>query len=609
MTVVTLVHLLALVAYLALLVRVVARTERTALHWSCALVLLSFAVWCVEGVVRGMTQVPLSVMQVVVNFCAVGWGGFASANLLFTLLLTGRVRTRANGLQPSTWWLLVLLGIFPALTVAAQFSGQLNVNLTLTEYGWITRWADSGWTWFFFAYYSSFTVASLVLVARFRRTARFFRQRRQADLILGTGTATLLLGTAVDVVLPHVPNLALPSLAAVIGLIWASGLYYAVTRYRLMSVTPQAAARDILATMNDGLLLLTPEGSVAAANTGASNMLGLSPRELRGRRAERFFAEPGRFRAALDRLPEGAVSGLELDLVGTGQQKVPVSLSGRLMKDPGGEPVGSVWVMHDITPLRLAAEHQARLLEQVAAANQELAEFAYIVSHDLKAPLRGIDSLVRWLCADYGSRLDAAAQEHLSLLLSRVKRMHALIDGILQYSRVGRVREQAVAIDLARTVPEIIDLLAPPGHIKVVVENRLPVVYGEKTRVEQLFQNLLSNAIKYMDKPEGLVRVGCLTDGGMWKFYVADNGPGIREEDGERIFTLFSTGGPDQNHDSTGIGLAVVKKVVELYGGRVWVESVVGAGSTFFFTLPQSRSETASAAGGQEATKGVISHG
>ncbi|MEO0078920.1 MAG: histidine kinase dimerization/phospho-acceptor domain-containing protein, partial [candidate division WOR-3 bacterium] len=178
-----------------------------------------------------------------------------------------------------------------------------------------------------------------------------------------------------------------------------------------------------------------------------------------------------------------------------------------------------------LTARKRAEERQAELLKQVESANKELAEFAYIVSHDLKAPLRAIDSLVRWLGQDYADKFDEDGREQLELLLGRVKRMHALIDGILQYSRVGRVREQPVEIDLARTVPEIIDLLAPPAHIKVVVENELPVITGEKTRIEQLFQNLLSNAIKYMDKPEGLIRVGCIDDGAMWKFYVADNGP------------------------------------------------------------------------------------
>ena len=115
----------------------------------------------------------------------------------------------------------------------------------------------------------------------------------------------------------------------------------------------------------------------------------------------------------------------------------------------------------------------------------------------------------------------------------------------------------------------------------------LPTVHIERTRIGQVLQNLLSNAIKYMDKPEGLVRVGCTEEGGFWKFYVSDNGPGIEEKDRQRVFQLFQTLKPRDQADSTGVGLAVVKKAVEMYGGRIWIESVVGKGSTFYFTLPK----------------------
>ncbi len=234
-----------------------------------------------------------------------------------------------------------------------------------------------------------------------------------------------------------------------------------------------------------------------------------------------------------------------------------------------------------------AEERQAQLLKQVEAANQELADFAHVVSHDLKAPLRAIDSLAKWLAADYKDKFDDEGREQLNLLLGRVKRMHDLIDGILQYSRAGRIREEAVEVDLAELVPEVIDLLGPPSRIRVAVETPLPTVIIERTRIAQVFQNLLSNAIKYMDKPEGLVRVGCAEEGGFWKFYVSDNGPGIEEKDQQRVFQLFQTLKPRDRADSTGVGLAVVKKAVDLYGGKVWIESKVGEGSTFYFTLPK----------------------
>jgi signal transduction histidine kinase len=235
-----------------------------------------------------------------------------------------------------------------------------------------------------------------------------------------------------------------------------------------------------------------------------------------------------------------------------------------------------------------AEEKQAQLLKQVEAANKELADFAHVVSHDLKAPLRAIDTLAKWLAADYKDKFDEEGREQLNLLLGRVKRMHDLIDGILQYSRAGRIREEVVEVDLAELMPSIIDLLSPPSHIRVKVETPLPTVVIERTRIAQVFQNLLSNAIKYMDKPEGLVRVGCTEEGGFWKFYVSDNGPGIEEKDWQRVFQLFVTLKPRDQSDSTGVGLAVVKKAIELYGGRVWVESKLGEGSTFYFTLPKA---------------------
>ena len=250
-----------------------------------------------------------------------------------------------------------------------------------------------------------------------------------------------------------------------------------------------------------------------------------------------------------------------------------------------------------LTARKRAEEKQAQLLKQVESANQELADFAHVVSHDLKAPLRAIDSLAKWLAADYKDKFDEEGRAQLDLLLGRVKRMHDLIDGILQYSRAGRIREEVVEVDLAELVPAVIDLLSPPPHIRVTVETPLPRVVIERTRIAQVFQNLLSNAIKYMDKPQGVVRVGCTEEkgegemaneaGGFWKFYVSDNGPGIEEKDRQRVFQLFETLKPRDRADSTGVGLAVVKKAVEMYGGRVWIESKVGEGSSFFFTLPK----------------------
>jgi light-regulated signal transduction histidine kinase (bacteriophytochrome) len=234
---------------------------------------------------------------------------------------------------------------------------------------------------------------------------------------------------------------------------------------------------------------------------------------------------------------------------------------------------------------------QAQLVAELATANQELKDFAYIVSHDLKAPLRGIASLATWLLRDYSDRLDADGKEMLQLMDGRVRRMGELIDGVLQYSRVGRVRDEKTAVDLNQIVADVIDAIAPPAEINILIDAKLPIVFVEKTRIQQVFQNLISNAVKYMGKPTGTIQIGYTVETGFWQFFVADTGVGIEERHFEKVFQIFQTLVPRDQSESTGVGLAIVKKIVELHGGRVWVTSQINHGSTFFFTLPQLPSE------------------
>lgn len=222
---------------------------------------------------------------------------------------------------------------------------------------------------------------------------------------------------------------------------------------------------------------------------------------------------------------------------------------------------------------------------QLRSANQELNDFAYVVSHDLKAPLRGITSLSEWLLADYGEKFDSEGKKMVNLMISRVQRLHQLIDDILKYSRVGRAKVEKKDVNLNKVVSELIEVLNIPENIKVEIPNQLPTIKCDKTRIEQLFQNLISNAIKFIDKPEGLIKISCVDEGEYYKFSVADNGIGIESQHFEKIFQLFQKLTSLQDSDSTGVGLALVRKIVELHDGKVWVESEIGVGSNFIFTI------------------------
>ncbi len=282
------------------------------------------------------------------------------------------------------------------------------------------------------------------------------------------------------------------------------------------------------------------------------------------------------------------------------QERLQAQLRGSVLGSGGIWSLGAlglclVWwrLRRDLSHRMRVGKQQAELDEQLKIINQELQDFAYVVSHDLKAPLRAIRNLADWLCADYQDRLDEPGRESLRLLSSRVDRMRNLIDGVLQYSRVGRTEQRVMPVHLARLVPEIIDNLAAPEHVSIRIESALPTIEADATRITQVFQNLLSNAIKYLDKPQGDIVIGCVEQDGFWKFSVRDNGPGIEPKDFERIFKLFQTLGRREDRESTGVGLTITKKIVEMYGGKIWVESEVGRGSTFLFTFPKSRANVA----------------
>jgi len=236
------------------------------------------------------------------------------------------------------------------------------------------------------------------------------------------------------------------------------------------------------------------------------------------------------------------------------------------------------------------AERTKALLKankEYTEVNDELTEFAYIVSHDLKAPLRAISQLTHWIATDYTSAFDAEGKMQMDLILQRVKRMDTLIDGILHYSRIGRVREQEELLDLNLVVNEVIDDIAPNDDVHVSIDNNLPKLVSDATRIRQVFQNLIGNAVKFIDKSPGLVQVGCSEDDKFWTFTIRDNGPGIKLEYFDKIFKIFQTLSARDDYESTGIGLSLVKKIINRYGGSIWLESEIGCGTTFFFTLPK----------------------
>ncbi|KAB2916909.1 MAG: PAS domain S-box protein [Bacteroidetes bacterium] len=246
-------------------------------------------------------------------------------------------------------------------------------------------------------------------------------------------------------------------------------------------------------------------------------------------------------------------------------------------------------VFQDISKEKEAERRLKEYTGDLERINKELDQFAYIVSHDLKAPLRAINNLSMWIEEDLEGKLEGETAHQFQLLRGRVSRLEDLINGILSYSRAGRIKVTPSKVDTEVLVNSIIEMLSPPPQYKITMHGKFPVLNTERIALEQVFSNLISNAIKYNgSNPEPVIDISCEDDGAWYKFGVGDNGQGIEPEYHEKIFVIFQTLEARDKVEGTGVGLAIVKKIVEEKDGRVWVESAKGQGAHFYFTWPKA---------------------
>jgi len=252
-----------------------------------------------------------------------------------------------------------------------------------------------------------------------------------------------------------------------------------------------------------------------------------------------------------------------------------------------GKPYRYISFKIDITKIKNAELEVRQHAENLERINKELDQFAYVVSHDLKAPLRAINNLSEWIEEDITEIVNDETRENLQLLRGRVQRMEGLINGILQYSRAGRVKNNNTMIDLRELLDEITTANNSKPNTQFIYPEKLPKIYSERVALEQILSNFISNAIKYNNAENPIIEIGFKNTDTHWEFSVKDNGPGIDKNYHEKIFVIFQTLQARDKVESTGVGLAIVKKLVEDKGGKLWLDSEPGKGSTFYFTWPK----------------------
>ena len=345
----------------------------------------------------------------------------------------------------------------------------------------------------------------------------------------------------------------------------------------LLNILESATEYSIVATDLEGIILVWNEGSYRLYGYTGDEMVKKQNIQIL------FISEDiesGRVKKFFDTVLKEEKSESTFERVRKDGSHIFASFVATLRRDNKGNPVGYDMISKDITK-------QKQLEEQLIKNNQELEQFAYITSHDLKAPLRAIESLASWIEEDCADQLDKKSKENLALLRQRVTRMSNLISGILQYSRTGHMESQIHSVDMKQFLQGIIDSLNPSKKFKIQFADNLPIFETEEIQLGQIISNLIDNAIKHPDKKTGTIEIGMQQSGNFYEFFVKDDGPGIEPEYHEKIFQIFQTLKSRDELESTGIGLSIVKKIVESHGGKVRIDSAKGKGAAFYFTWPK----------------------
>jgi PAS domain S-box-containing protein len=428
---------------------------------------------------------------------------------------------------------------------------------------------------------------------QFDRAERSLLEIRQAELNFQRNVNEILLWIAA----------VISAIGSVFALILFSQLDRHLSERERRLLESKNLIEAIVSNVVDGVVILDKEARIESINAAAASIFGYIPLDAMGQDLSLLLTDipsAHSHRQRKDWIEQ--FLNHEQQWQTTGRRRNGESFPAEISVSQISFDQRMIVIIRDITERQQAtAQLQARAEEltqlnatlastntELYLRNQELDQFAYVASHDLKAPLRAIASLSEWVEEDLAERLPEENKRQIHLLQSRVKRMEALINGLLQYSRIGRTHIPLEIVDVGALLEEIVDTLAPPPTFTIEIGLDMPIIKTRRLSLRQVLANLLENAHKHHPRPDGNVKVS-VTDQGRWyEFVIQDDGNGIASNYHDKIFTIFQTLQSRDTQENTGIGLAITKKILEIEGGSIRVESNEGEGAAFRFTWLKS---------------------
>jgi len=348
--------------------------------------------------------------------------------------------------------------------------------------------------------------------------------------------------------------------------------------------------RSLIEASLDPLVTIGPDGKINDVNYSTELITGYARDELIGTDFSDYFTEPEKAREVYQQVfQDEKVFNYALEIKHREGYVTPVLYNASVYRDESEEVIGVFAAARDITERKQAEEKLKEIIEELERSNYELQQFAYITSHDLQEPLRTIASYTQLIERRYRNKLDDDADEFIDFIVEAAVRMKDMIQGLLYYSRVGTKGGELKSTNTEELLGIVLYNLnaAIKENNVTVTHDKLPVVVADESQLIQLFQNLISNAIKFKKDDEcPIIHISAYEGENEYIFSVADNGIGIEPQYFNRIFEVFKRLHTSVEYEGTGIGLSISKRIIERHGGRMWVESESGNGSTFYFTIP-----------------------
>jgi PAS domain S-box-containing protein len=565
--------------YTLLFSYILGKNSKSYLNWTAALLVACFALWSFGNSMIFSNSSNIESTKIMLLISAPGWIFFSSVYLLFIFEF---VEERKISRSP---FVLFIVLIIPTILFIAYLNGQITECCDKTYYGLTSRWLNTPWSMLFYVYYVSFFVFGIYVLSRSILKEKNPYKKNTAIILLVTMIFCFILGTISSVTLKITKDYT-PIEANVYLLVFAAGMIYSMYRYEFLSITPTKAADLIINTMNDAFILLNKEGEILNMNMAAFEIFECNKKN--NKECVQILPEYLLHKIIGDVWKNGNIINEEMIINTVKDNKKIVLLSVTALKNKK-ETLGYVGILKDITELKLAKSELEETINKLTKVNKELEQFAYVISHDIKEPLRMVSSYVQLLQKKYQDKLDADANDYIHFAVDGVKRMNDLIDGLLDYSRV-LTREMAFEdVDVKQIIEEILLILKFKIEEKkatIMIKSDLPVVKANKINVMRVFQNLIDNAMKFC-KGKPVIEITSEKKGNFYFFCIKDNGIGINDENQNRIFEIFHRLNPREEYEGTGIGLSICKKIIERHNGKIWFESEgKGKGSAFYFTLP-----------------------